>query len=347
MKMPNGYGSVIKLSGKRRKPYAVRVTTGYINAGTDEAPRARQTYRYLEYFSKRSEAINYLANYNSGVEVKEHTNTSDIPTFAECYDRWFAEREKMSGGLSASRVRSYTAAFKRMKSLHNMRISSVRYADVQPVLDKASHMSQSSIDMMVTVLRGVSAYAYKWEFTDTDFARHIHGVGKGPGNIHTPFTVEEIETLWQFTDDTGIRFALMTIYTGMRPSELLLVTPDNIHIEEKYIVAGIKTRAGIDRIIPMNHKVAPFFQDMKDNGAPWGNVDLRVFRYRYWNKGMEKAGLNHLPDDGRHTCATLMEKAGIPLYRRKLILGHSVRDITEGTYTHVSPKDLIEEIEKI
>jgi hypothetical protein len=25
MKLPNGYGSVIKLSGKRRKPYAVRI----------------------------------------------------------------------------------------------------------------------------------------------------------------------------------------------------------------------------------------------------------------------------------------------------------------------------------
>ena len=29
MKLPNGYGSVVKLSGKRRKPYMVRKTTGY------------------------------------------------------------------------------------------------------------------------------------------------------------------------------------------------------------------------------------------------------------------------------------------------------------------------------
>ena len=26
MKMPNGYGSVIKLTGKRRKPWAVRIS---------------------------------------------------------------------------------------------------------------------------------------------------------------------------------------------------------------------------------------------------------------------------------------------------------------------------------
>ena len=29
MKLPNGYGSVVKLSGKRRKPYQVRKTTGW------------------------------------------------------------------------------------------------------------------------------------------------------------------------------------------------------------------------------------------------------------------------------------------------------------------------------
>ena len=29
MKLPNGYGSVYKLSGKRRNPYAARITVGW------------------------------------------------------------------------------------------------------------------------------------------------------------------------------------------------------------------------------------------------------------------------------------------------------------------------------
>lgn len=33
MKMPNGYGSIIKLSGKRRRPFAVRITAGYTDEG--------------------------------------------------------------------------------------------------------------------------------------------------------------------------------------------------------------------------------------------------------------------------------------------------------------------------
>lgn len=29
MRLPNGYGGVVKLSGKRRKPFAARVTAGW------------------------------------------------------------------------------------------------------------------------------------------------------------------------------------------------------------------------------------------------------------------------------------------------------------------------------
>ena len=42
MRNPNGYGSVFKLSGNRRKPFAVRITKGW----TDEGKRI---YKYLSY----------------------------------------------------------------------------------------------------------------------------------------------------------------------------------------------------------------------------------------------------------------------------------------------------------
>lgn len=47
MKLPNGYGSVVKMSGKRRKPYAVRITDG---TKLNKDGRRIQKYRFLEYF---------------------------------------------------------------------------------------------------------------------------------------------------------------------------------------------------------------------------------------------------------------------------------------------------------
>lgn len=44
MKNPCGYGSIIKKSGKRRRPYEVRVTIGW----TDEGKQIRKIIGYFE-----------------------------------------------------------------------------------------------------------------------------------------------------------------------------------------------------------------------------------------------------------------------------------------------------------
>ena len=56
MKLPNGYGAVVKLSGKRRKPYAARVTLKWTEDG-------KQIRKYLGFFRTRQEALKALANY--------------------------------------------------------------------------------------------------------------------------------------------------------------------------------------------------------------------------------------------------------------------------------------------
>ena len=68
MKLPNSYGSVIKLGGKRRKPYAVRIS----KLVEDDTGKVKRKYTYLAYFSKPEMAYTYLAEYNSGAVVPEH-----------------------------------------------------------------------------------------------------------------------------------------------------------------------------------------------------------------------------------------------------------------------------------
>ena len=58
MKHPNGYGSIFKLSGNRRNPFAVRITTGWDDDG-------KQVYEYLGYFPSRKKAMVALADYNN------------------------------------------------------------------------------------------------------------------------------------------------------------------------------------------------------------------------------------------------------------------------------------------
>ena len=62
MRLPNGYGGVTKLSGRRRKPYMVRKTIGWhIDEKTDKKV---QDYVVIGYAATKSEALQMLADYN-------------------------------------------------------------------------------------------------------------------------------------------------------------------------------------------------------------------------------------------------------------------------------------------
>ena len=59
MKLPNSYGSVYKLSGKRRNPWAARVTVGW--KSIPENQRAYPVYDFIGYFPTKTEALQALA----------------------------------------------------------------------------------------------------------------------------------------------------------------------------------------------------------------------------------------------------------------------------------------------
>lgn len=338
MRFPNSYGSVIKLSGKRRKPYAVRITVGIKMVNN----RARQDYKYLGYFEKKSDAVTYLAQYNEGIEIHEHRSLKETPTFAEVYERWMEECENTNKGIGESTRRSRQAAFKRLSAIHDRKVVSLRHADVQPIITANRQMSKSTVSNMITVCHAVADYAIKYDLATIDFSAHLSGEFREKTEIHHPFTADEIRLLWKDSDNIAARFALITIYTGLRPSEALRTAFSEEDIERHYCVTGMKTEAGRDRVVPIHNDIIPLVKD-------WDSKIKRLswFREKYWNPYMESHSMDHKPHDGRHTCATLMESAGVPLNRRKLILGHKVTDITDGVYTHVSPEDLVEEINKI
>ena len=118
MKMPNGYGSVVKLKGHRRKPWAVRIS--YLQEQTDGSVKRKR--KYLEYFSEQKQAISYLAEYNSGLVIKEHQKYVDIPTFAELYEKWKKYRNSLKSAPVASTWKNYDIAFNFFSPVHDRKI---------------------------------------------------------------------------------------------------------------------------------------------------------------------------------------------------------------------------------
>lgn len=353
MKLPNGYGSVINLGKKRRKPYAVRITIGIIQ---DENGKGKQKYKYLAYFEKSKDAHEYLAKYNSGQQVKEHVSLIEKPTFKEIYDKWIEYRFNMASSPSASTKRNYNLAFGWCSELHDKKFNSIRVVDIQNVVDKYKEKSESTVMTIKTVLKQMYEYAIKHEYIDKNYAMLAdYEYKESDSATHHPFSDSEINVLWANIDNIQyVDIILMMIYTGFRASEFIALENKNIHIEERYIIGGMKTTAGKNRTVPIHKKVLPLFQKYynKENKYLLNNTkgtkySYGVFNISVWNVAINKLNMEHTPHDTRHTLATLLDRSGANKICIKNILGHSIQDITDGVYTHKTTQDLIEAIDMI
>ena len=343
MRLPSGYGGIVKLKGNRRKPYQVRLTKGF----TDEG---KQIYMYLGYYAKRGEALEALAEYNSS----PYDIIRETITFAEVYKKWSNEHFKK---VSNSSIERYSNAYRKYcKSLYKMRFKDIRLTHLQAVIDNCgmAHPTRASIKTLFAVL---TRFAMKNDIVDKDYAQYVD-VGKREGKINRkPFTQEEIDKLFKYVDTFDyLDTILIMIYSGLRVGEMLDLRIENIHLEERYMVGGSKTEAGKNRRIPISKKIEPFirkyYEKNKDKefliinslGRPMGYSNYRREKF---DNIMEKLKMEHKPHDARHTFASLMDSAGANKLCIKRIIGHSSQDITEDIYTHKTLEELIEAIDLI
>ncbi|MBQ5316360.1 MAG: tyrosine-type recombinase/integrase [Oscillospiraceae bacterium] len=312
MRNPNGYGSITKLTGKRRRPYMVR-TGG----------KKREV---IGYYATKKEALQALAEYN-----KNPYDVSTHSTFADIFVMWYHEKERAVGTNTLS---SYQAAFKHCSDIHDRALCDLRLSDYQKIADSMSNRSQSSANNVKIVLNGVNTYALKHDIIPRDYSQHIILSYAPPTGKHKVFTAEEVDAVWNMPDSTGRDITLILLYSGWRISELLEI--DNIDIEAMTMTGGKKTKAGRNRIVPIHHRILPMVKRFAALGRRMTYND-----YQEWL--MQHTG--HLCHDTRHTFISLMQSAGADHVCLERIVGHSSKGMTDLVYTHKSIDELRETIE--
>lgn len=348
MRNPNGYGSVVNLGTKRRKPYAIRITYYVID---EESGVKKQKFKYLGYYEKSKDATIALAQYNSGLKLKEHVALSNQPTFTELYDEWMKFKLSRNKKISAQTQRNYNLVYGWCEKLHNKKFRNIVMDDIQEIADMYKEKSESTVSNIKTVLNQMYEYAMKRDKADKNFAILADWEWvESEEKIHAPFTDDEIKKLWDNVDKEDVDLILMMIYTGFRASEFIAIENLNINLNEKYVVGGMKTEAGINRTVALNNKVLPLFTKRYSNArylipnSKNKKYTYGVFYLTVWKRIMSQLGMDHLPHDTRHTFATLLDRAGANDTCIKLLMGHSVQDITKGVYTHKTLEDLLEAV---
>lgn len=337
-RLPNNYGSVSKLSGKRRKPFCAKKLVG--SELTDDG-KVLYKYRVVGTYETRREALAALAEANLNKDIYERRK------FGEVLEAALDAKENR---LDPKTMYAYRLAARRFEELAEIPITEIKVADLERCIGKPEY-GYTARRQMKMAARAAYQYAIRHDLCDKDVSEHIDVDAKVDVKIvRKPFTKAEIDSL----DLTQVadRFVMIGCYTGMRLSEIAGLTVDNIDLEKMFFHNfGVKTEAGKKRIVPIHEKLQPLITQMvsesAEKGVSWlfadGNEQIHR---RSLDRRFKARFPNHTTHDCRHTFATNAYACRMNAVIVKLILGHTVNDITLGTYTHILPEDLRQEMEK-
>lgn len=339
MKNPNGYGGVVKLPGRRRKPWAARVTAGW------EAEKQR--FRYLGYAETKREAQVILAQHH----VDPISPRANI-TLQKLYDEWKAAKYPE---ISKSTADNYRAAWLYLEPDAAVKVSDYRTAHIQRRI-KAAHsagMSASTLQKIRTLAVQLLDKAMAEDIVNKNYAKLVT-MPKVEKKKRGRFSDLEIAEMWKNMKTPWVDTILIMIYTGMRPGEMLGLTRFAIDWEQQTITGGIKTEAGKDRVIPIHPKILPLVKKWYDkggdaliceNGKP---IKLKRYRDYFYYPALEQLNLPKLtPHCCRHTFASMMSDAGVDPKAIQVIVGHASYSTTADIYTHKDLDKLSQAIRQI
>ncbi len=347
MRNPNGYGSITKLSGNRRKPYMVRITDGRI--ATDDGIKISRIV--LGYYSTRKEAVQALAEFNT----KPYDLKQKGITFDEVYKMWSEKKFKKISGQSAT---SYKTSFKHAVTIKDMPIRDIKTVHMQKTIDDCSAGYQTK-KALRSFYNQVFEFALENDLIEKSYTPFLDIGEKETVISRTVFTKLEISALWDVLERMEyIDTVLILIYSGMRVGELLEMQCCNVDLKEKTMkIVRAKNKSSL-RTVPIHDKILPLVEKQLQNSLALGcptliaNSNGKPFTYsnyqqKRWSQIMEQLGMEHLPHDTRHTFASLADSAGLQKLCIKRIMGHESKDITDRVYTHKDINELLEQINLI
>ena len=207
-------------------------------------------------------------------------------------------------------------------------------------------------------------YAVEYEYVQRNIVKDLKTSNKKAYTppAHNSYTPEELEALWSNTDNFVAAFTLIQCYSGFRPGELLSLKKENVHLDQNIMIGGIKTAAGTNRIVPIHPKIRTIVKRLYTS-ANNVNSETMVYKYKsgkissmsyrymiyHFNAFISMCNLSseHRPHDGRKHFVTQAKKYKMDEYAIKYIVGHTIKDLTERTYTQRELSWLAEELEKI
>lgn len=342
MRRPNGTGTIVKLSGSRRNPYAVRIPA--------RDQRGRVVQKYLSYHHSAAEAQQALDAYNAHREVQVPPDKLAV-TLGQVYALW-SKRVYPKAGRSVQG--KYKASWKRLSRFSEKAIRNITLDDLQGIIDEdeTNNKSQALINDDKQLMNQIFRFAMERDIIIKDYSIYVKVPHVDPKKKKGAFNDLQMKRLEQMAA-AGRPWAdtvLMLCYTGFRITAFLELTRFSYHADGNYLQGGIKTDAGKNRIVPVHPKIKPYLDKWLEKGGDAIICDeagrqISSAQYRKYFKeiALELNEPDATPHWCRHTFSTRLHAAGVPELEQKRLMGHADKNITEH-YTHTDIEQLTKAI---
>lgn len=353
---PKGTGCVRFRADCKNNSYIVFTPASISGAGS----------KYLGAYPSAAAAQAALDKYFRDVHINY-----DSLTVAQAYEKW---SEKHFQNLTRNGEQGYKTAWKYLDSIAGRKIAELKTADYQRCVDDcAKQFSRSQCAKVKQLCSQLCKYAAQNDIIDKNYAEYI-ALPKEEKTEKRIFSEAERAKLWEHSSDRSVQVILFMIYTGFRIGEVFTILKENVHLNEGYIIGGIKTEAGKNRLVPLPAQIP----EIKEFVRNWYdesktelliNCDVNNWRKRNFYPALADAGIipppvitksksgkakkkfesDITPHCCRHTFATLSADCGMQPEKLQKIIGHAKYETTADVYNH-SGQDkqaLVQEMSKL
>lgn len=266
------------------------------------------------------------------------------PSFERVFVEWSAAHYPT---ISAKKQEQYDRVLDRSSKIAKRKFNELTVRHFQSVINE-QYNSFSVRKIFKNVYNMMSVYAIRNGWATVNYAELVELPPQEKPHKR-PFTADEVKKVCAFYEKTHNMYAaacLIMIYTGMRWGEISTIRPENIHVDDGYLLGGIKTELGKTGEILLIEKIRPIVKEIMLPVNRVAKVTSEGFRKGY-NAMQEAAGVErHTVHECRHTTATMLALEGVQPAIISEIMRHTSYTQTME-YTHVSRDVKLAELSKI
>lgn len=297
---------------------------------TESIEDKKQKYITVGYYPTKKDGMEALAHYRAS----PYKINNDV-TFGALWDEW---KKYKYQSISLSRQKGYNQAWNYLKQYEALQFSELRIKHYQELFINIGRDTANNIKSALNMLY---QYAITNDIVDRNYADLLI-LPKKDAVDKVCFTDKEIKALFENTDIKYVDTILIMIYTGMRIGELLTLKRSNVDIKSKIITHGIKTEAGMNRIIPISVKILPYVEKWMIRWCDYlihkdgKRITEDYYRKHIFSNIKDKLQLNEKlsPHCARHTFATMLQKSNVDTLYIQRLIGHASYSTTANVYTH-------------